>query len=120
MTVLWFGARQVGPWLAISNDINACALLKDQSITIGSPCINTRDMAVQVVDGKLSAGQLSSFVIYALYVGTNVGALAGVISNLIQVSTRTLHLYFFMRPAILNVFACYPWMRVEIFWGCAY
>ncbi|KAK9905752.1 hypothetical protein WJX75_005726 [Coccomyxa subellipsoidea] len=40
--------------------------------------------ARQVVDGKLSAGQLSSFVIYALYVGTNVGALAGVISNLIQ------------------------------------
>ena len=87
---------------------------------IGSSCINTRDMAVQVVDGKLSAGQLSSFVIYALYVGTNVGALAGVISNLIQVSTRTLHLYFFMRPATLNVFACYPWMRVEFFWGCSY
>ncbi|CAL8472139.1 g11681 [Coccomyxa elongata] len=40
--------------------------------------------ARQVVDGKLTAGQLSSFVIYALYVGTNVGSLASVISNLIQ------------------------------------
>ena len=42
--------------------------------------------ARQVVDGKLTAGELSTFVIYALYVGSNVGALAGVISNLIQVS----------------------------------
>ena len=40
----------------------------------------------QVVEGKLSAGELSSFVIYALYVGSNVGSLASVISNLIQVS----------------------------------
>ena len=42
---------------------------------------------LQVVEGKLSAGELSSFVIYALYVGSNVGSLASVISNLIQVST---------------------------------
>ena len=41
--------------------------------------------ARQVVDGKLSAGELSSFVIYALYVGANTGALAGVVSSLIQV-----------------------------------
>ncbi|CAK0787881.1 hypothetical protein CVIRNUC_011103 [Coccomyxa viridis] len=40
--------------------------------------------ARQVVEGKLSAGELSSFVIYALYVGSNVGSLASVISNLIQ------------------------------------
>ena len=39
---------------------------------------------LQVVENKLSPGELSSFVIYALYVGANVGALAGVISNLIQ------------------------------------
>lgn len=39
----------------------------------------------QVVGGKLTAGELSTFVIYALYVGANVGSLAGVISNLIQV-----------------------------------
>ena len=43
----------------------------------------------QVVEGKLSAGELSSFVIYALYVGSNVGSLASVISNLIQVSMST-------------------------------
>jgi ABC-type bacteriocin/lantibiotic exporter with double-glycine peptidase domain len=40
---------------------------------------------MQVVEGKMTAGELSSFVIYALYVGGNVGALAGVISSLIQV-----------------------------------
>ncbi|KAK9828398.1 hypothetical protein WJX81_003942 [Elliptochloris bilobata] len=40
--------------------------------------------ARQVVDAYLSAGDLSTFIIYALYVGANVGALAGVISNLIQ------------------------------------
>ena len=38
-----------------------------------------------MVDEYLSAGDLSTFIIYALYVGANVGALAGVISNLIQV-----------------------------------
>ncbi len=37
-----------------------------------------------MVDAYLSAGDLSTFIIYALYVGANVGALAGVISNLIQ------------------------------------
>ena len=42
--------------------------------------------ARQVVDGALSAGELSSFVIYALYVGANTGALAGVVSSLIQVT----------------------------------
>ena len=41
--------------------------------------------ARQVVDGNLSPGELSSFVIYALYVGANTGALAGVVSSLIQV-----------------------------------
>ncbi len=41
---------------------------------------------MQVVEGRLTAGELSSFVIYALYVGSNVGSLASVISNLIQVS----------------------------------
>ena len=40
----------------------------------------------QVVDAYLTAGDLSTFIIYALYVGGNVGALAGVISNLIQAS----------------------------------
>jgi hypothetical protein len=40
---------------------------------------------MQVVEGKMTAGELSSFVIYALYVGGNVAALAGVISSLIQV-----------------------------------
>jgi len=44
---------------------------------------------VQVVDAKLTAGELSSFVIYALYVGSNVGSLASVISNLIQASDST-------------------------------
>lgn len=43
--------------------------------------------SLQVVEGKLTAGELSSFVIYALYVGSNVGSLASVISNLIQVSS---------------------------------
>ncbi len=54
-------------------------------------CINVIEAGqqLQVVDGKLTAGQLSSFVIYALYVGTNVGSLASVISNLIQVSSFT-------------------------------
>ena len=46
--------------------------------------------ARQVVDDKLSPGELSSFVIYALYVGANTGALAGVVSSLIQVLSRTL------------------------------
>lgn len=33
----------------------------------------------------MTAGDLSTFVIYALFVGGNVGAIAGVISQLIQV-----------------------------------
>jgi len=41
--------------------------------------------ARQVTEGLLTAGSLSTFVIYALYVGTNVGAVANVISQLIQV-----------------------------------
>lgn len=49
---------------------------------------------MQVVDAKLTAGELSSFVIYALYVGTNVGSLASVISNLIQASSATLKFSF--------------------------
>lgn len=39
-----------------------------------------------VVEGKLSPGELSTFVIYAVYVGSNVGALAGIVSSLVQVS----------------------------------
>ena len=46
-------------------------------------------MVAQVVDAYLTAGDLSTFIIYALYVGGNVGALAGVISNLIQASPLT-------------------------------
>ena len=38
-----------------------------------------------VVENKLSPGELSTFVIYAVYVGSNVGALAGVVSSLVQV-----------------------------------
>ncbi|KAK9823789.1 hypothetical protein WJX72_005523 [[Myrmecia] bisecta] len=40
--------------------------------------------ARQVVEGKLTAGELSSFVIYAMYVGANVGSIANVVSSLIQ------------------------------------
>eukprot|EP00884_Botryococcus_braunii_P016113 jgi/Botrbrau1/3185/Bobra.37_2s0015.1 len=40
--------------------------------------------ARQVVFGKMSAGELSSFLLYAIYVGGNVGAFAGVVSSLIQ------------------------------------
>ena len=38
-----------------------------------------------MTEGKLTPGALSTFVIYALYVGTNTGAVANVISQLIQV-----------------------------------
>ena len=38
-----------------------------------------------MTEGILTAGSLSKFVIYALYVGTNTGAVANVISQLIQV-----------------------------------
>ena len=44
--------------------------------------------ARQVIDGKLTAGQLSAFVVYAVFVSANVGALAGVFSSLIQVCRR--------------------------------
>ena len=37
-----------------------------------------------VVDGKLSPGELSAFVVYAIFVSGNVAALAGVFSSLIQ------------------------------------
>ena len=47
----------------------------------------------QVVDAYLTAGDLSTFIIYALYVGGNVGALAGVISNLIQASSLTARVF---------------------------
>jgi ABC-type multidrug transport system fused ATPase/permease subunit len=40
--------------------------------------------ALEVIDGSLTAGQLSSFVIYTLYVASNAGMLAGVYSNLTQ------------------------------------
>ena len=38
-----------------------------------------------VVENRLSPGELSTFVIYAVYVGSNVGQLAGVVSSLVQV-----------------------------------
>ncbi len=71
-----------------------------------------RKARAQVVDAYLSAGDLSTFIIYALYVGANVGALAGVISNLIQARAaprglpparhhRAQHLY--QRGAFLGV-----------------
>lgn len=46
---------------------------------------NSRFGARQVTEGVLTAGSLSKFVIYALYVGTNTGAVAQVVSQLIQV-----------------------------------
>ena len=44
--------------------------------------------ARHVIDGKLTAGQLSAFVVYAVFVSANVGALAGVFSSLIRVCTH--------------------------------
>lgn len=44
-----------------------------------------------VVENKLSPGELSTFVIYAVYVGSNVGALAGVVSSLVQVCSSHQH-----------------------------
>ena len=44
-----------------------------------------------VVENKLSPGELSTFVIYAVYVGSNVGALAGVVSSLVQVCNSQQH-----------------------------
>ncbi len=41
--------------------------------------------ARQVINDELSAGQLSSFVVYAIFVSGNVGQLAGVFSSLMQV-----------------------------------
>ena len=38
-----------------------------------------------MVENRLSPGELSTFVIYAVYVGSNVGQLAGVVSSLVQV-----------------------------------
>ena len=43
-----------------------------------------------VVDGKLTAGELSAFVVYAIFVSGNVAALAGVFSSLIQVLRKLL------------------------------
>ena len=43
-----------------------------------------------VVENKLSPGELSTFVIYAVYVGSNVGQLAGVVSSLVQVHSPRL------------------------------
>lgn len=45
-----------------------------------------------VVENKLSPGELSTFVIYAVYVGSNVGQLAGVVSSLVQVYHHALTL----------------------------
>lgn len=39
----------------------------------------------QVVEGRMSPGELSAFVLYAITVSGNVGQLAGVFSSLIQV-----------------------------------
>lgn len=41
--------------------------------------------ARQVIDAKLTAGELSSFVVYAIFVSGNVGQLAGVFASLMQV-----------------------------------
>lgn len=41
--------------------------------------------ARQVIDGKLTAGELSSFIVYAIFVSGNVGQLAGVFASLMQV-----------------------------------
>ena len=49
--------------------------------------------ARQVIQGKLTAGQLSAFVVYAVFVSANVGALAGVFSSLIRVRTHYLPLF---------------------------
>lgn len=38
-----------------------------------------------VIMGRLTAGDLSAFVLYAVFVGANFGALAGVASSVIQV-----------------------------------
>ena len=38
-----------------------------------------------VVEGKLTPGELSTFIIYAIYVGGEVGSIASVISSLVQV-----------------------------------
>lgn len=46
--------------------------------------------ARQVVLGKLTAGSLSTFVIYALYVGTNAAGVAQVVAQLIQASNSFL------------------------------
>ena len=43
-----------------------------------------------VVENKLSPGELSTFVIYAVYVGSNVGQLAGIVSSLVQVMSEFL------------------------------
>ena len=43
-----------------------------------------------VVEDRLSPGELSTFVIYAVYVGSNVGVLAGVVSSLVQVYCNSL------------------------------
>lgn len=40
-----------------------------------------------VIDSRLSVGQLSSFVVYSIFVSGNVGQLAGVFTSLIQVPT---------------------------------
>lgn len=54
-------------------------------------CCHGRFGARQVTEGKLTAGSLSTFVIYALYVGTNTGAVAQVVSQLIQVQPSLKH-----------------------------
>jgi hypothetical protein len=40
-----------------------------------------------VIDDRLSVGQLSSFVVYSIFVSGNVGQLAGVFTSLMQVSS---------------------------------
>lgn len=43
-----------------------------------------------VIQGEMTAGDLSAFVIYAMFVGSNIGALAGVFSEVVQVGWKTL------------------------------
>ena len=45
--------------------------------------------ARQVIEGRLTAGELSAFVVYAIFVSGNVGTLAGVFSSLIQARAGT-------------------------------
>lgn len=67
-----------------------------------------------VVQGKLSPGELSTFVIYAVYVGSNVGAIAGIVSSLVQVGypmLSTFMLWRRMRPYVHLRCCLRPYVR---------